>query len=302
MSEQSLANLYSTKANKVHTHVGTDITSVVANATNAVNATNSTNATNASYVPFSGITSKPTTLAGYGITDAQQALGFIPVQQGGGTGQYNNHTVYIGWDNVSKLLLQVDSTNFSNNWPISISGNALTATTATTAATATIANTITSGATVNGGSSWSYLNFTGANQRWDIAINQASGVGAALEFRPGGLETNKITMWPSGVVSAVAYTATSQSNFQGSQNAGIGTATASLGGIMVQGNGTGAAFMCFHRPGSYATYFGLDTDNQLAYGGWSLGAARRLIAFQDGDINRANNIPTSDVGGNIWIA
>lgn len=43
MSEKSLSNLYATKSDKVHTHAGTDITSVVANATNAVNATNATN-------------------------------------------------------------------------------------------------------------------------------------------------------------------------------------------------------------------------------------------------------------------
>jgi hypothetical protein len=33
-----------------------------------------------------------------------------------------------------------------------------------------------------------------------------------------------------------------------------------------------AAFMSFHRPGSYAVHLGLDTDNQLKVGGWSMGA------------------------------
>ena len=31
--------------------------------------------------------------------------------------------------------------------------------------------------------------------------------------------------------------------------------------------------MCFHRPGLYASYFGIDTDNNFAIGGWSAGAA-----------------------------
>ena len=35
----------------------------------------------------------------------------------------------------------------------------------------------------------------------------------------------------------------------------------------------GAAFMTFHRPGAFATYLGLDTDNAIKVGGWSNGAA-----------------------------
>jgi hypothetical protein len=51
-------------------------------------------------------------------------------------------------------------------------------------------------------------------------------------------------------------------------------ATGSLGGIEVQGpNSANSAFMCFHKPGNYASYFGIDTDNQFAVGGWSAGAA-----------------------------
>lgn len=68
-------------------------------------------------------------------------------------------------------------------------------------------------------------------------------------------------------------------NFAGgvTGNNGIATATASLGECMVQGSGTGAAMMAFHRPGYYASYFGLDTDNNWAVGGWSAGAVRNRI-------------------------
>ena len=38
----------------------------------------------------------------------------------------------------------------------------------------------------------------------------------------------------------------------------------------VRGEG-GAAFMGFHRPGQFATFFGFDVDNELKIGGWSLG-------------------------------
>jgi hypothetical protein len=58
-----------------------------------------------------------------------EVVGFTPVQQGGGTGQGVNK-IYIGW--LGTLLgLQVDSTNFGSTWPIAITGNSATATTAT---------------------------------------------------------------------------------------------------------------------------------------------------------------------------
>lgn len=39
--------------------------------------------------------------------------------------------------------------------------------------------------------------------------------------------------------------------------------------------GTGVAALAFHKPGSYASYFGLDTDGVLKFGGWSVNAAFR---------------------------
>ena len=80
------------------------------------------------------------------------------------------------------------------------------------------------------------------------------------------------------------------------------TATGSLGGIEVYGGGSAnAAFMCFHRPGAYASYFGLDNDNNFAVGGWSAGAALGLMKVGSfgvgtaasgtaGEIRATNNI------------
>ena len=45
------------------------------------------------------------------------------------------------------------------------------------------------------------------------------------------------------------------------------------GGPQVRSQGNGAAMMSFHRPGLFAANLGLDTDNQLAWGGWSYGTA-----------------------------
>jgi hypothetical protein len=39
----------------------------------------------------------------------------------------------------------------------------------------------------------------------------------------------------------------------------------------------GPALMAFHRPGQYAVYFGVDTDNKLKIGGWSLLAIKHEV-------------------------
>jgi len=70
--------------------------------------------------------------ASKGYVDGRTA--FTPVQQGGGAGQLGNK-VYIGWGG-SDLRLQVDSTDFTNLWPIGISGNSATATLAVNATNA----------------------------------------------------------------------------------------------------------------------------------------------------------------------
>lgn len=50
------------------------------------------------------------------------------------------------------------------------------------------------------------------------------------------------------------------------------------------GNNAAGALMSFHREGSFAAYFGLDTDNQFAVGGWSMGA-RRFKLWHEGNLN-----------------
>lgn len=42
------------------------------------------------------------------VSGKQSALGFTPVQQGGGTSM-NSNKIYIGWDNSDKILAQVDN-------------------------------------------------------------------------------------------------------------------------------------------------------------------------------------------------
>ncbi|MDD4877209.1 MAG: tail fiber domain-containing protein, partial [Dehalococcoidales bacterium] len=53
---------------------------------------------------------------------------------------------------------------------------------------------------------------------------------------------------------------------------GAGISYGGQGGTQFYGAGSGAAMLTFHRPGAYAINFGLDTNNQLSVGGWSMGA------------------------------
>lgn len=59
------------------------------------------------------------------------------------------------------------------------------------------------------------------------------------------------------------------------------------------GNG---AFIAFHRSGNHAVYFGLDTDNELKFGGWSRGANAYKI-WHEANFTPGNYLPLS--GGTI---
>ena len=69
--------------------------------------------------------------------------------------------------------------------------------------------------------------------------------------------------------------------FDGGQNVGtMLTGTSGLGGVEIRSEANDdAAFMMLHRPGAYAAYLGIDTDNKLAFGGYSAGAALGAAKF-----------------------
>ena len=62
-------------------------------------------------------------LGGQGPGYYQPALGFTPVQQGGGANQLTNK-IHIGWASPGVLNLQIDNTDFEHTWPININGTA----------------------------------------------------------------------------------------------------------------------------------------------------------------------------------
>jgi hypothetical protein len=68
------------------------------------------------------------------------------------------------------------------------------------------------------------------------------------------------------VTGALGYTPLNNAAVSGSTGGNAGAAGPELFGV-----GGGAAMMSFHRPGSFACNFGLDVDNVLRIGGWSMG-------------------------------
>jgi len=91
----------------------------------------------------------------------------------------------------------------------------------------------------------------------------------------------------------------------GTNTAGIGTAVPSQGNFEVQASGGGASMISFHRPGAFAAYFGIDTDNQWALGGWSMGATRYVV-ITDTQVQTLSNKSMSDphivgVSGNFSL-
>jgi hypothetical protein len=93
-------------------------------APTAVADTNTTQLATTAYVVGQGYLKSSTASTTY-----QTALGFTPVQQGGGTSQLSNK-LYIGWSSGSQLRLQIDTTDFGATWPINISGTAAAPSTA----------------------------------------------------------------------------------------------------------------------------------------------------------------------------
>ncbi|MGV3771025.1 MAG: gp53-like domain-containing protein [Sphingobium phenoxybenzoativorans] len=112
--------------------------------------------------------------------------------------------------------------------------------------------------------------------------NDGSGSGLdadLLDGQDGGYYTNIPARLGYSPLNKAGDTATGRMTFNANStgNNGMAIATGGNGELEVRGNGTGAAMMTFHRPDAQAVYFGLDTDNNLKIGGWSLGAVAYKI-------------------------
>jgi hypothetical protein len=229
------------------------------------------------YLPVTGQAADAWKLGGQAPSYYQVALGFTPVQQGGGTGQGTNK-VYIGWSGT-RLKAQVDTSDLGNF----VFDSQLSA----YQPTSTAINTSNIGS-----QSVSYAASAGS-----VAWTNVSG-------RPSNISafTND-----SGYITAAALAPYAPLNGPVFQGAGGGlnfvNASSSGGQLQVRSDGgsSTAAMISFHRPGAYAAYFGLDTDGQFKVGGWSMGNVAYTL-WHSGNFNPASYqlassaINTSNIG------
>ena len=130
----------------------------------------------------------------------------------------------------------------------------------------------------------------GGSERARIGINASNGLDFAV-----GLISPRMTITSSGNVligttsgGYLLTVAAGRGGFSGGQNVGtLRNAGGDLGGLECRSaSNADAAFMSFHKPGNYASYFGLDTDNWFAVGGWSAGAG--LANFKCSALSKAS--------------
>lgn len=103
-------------------------------------------------------------------------------------------------------------------------------------------------------------------------LDTLNELAAALGDDPNFATTIANQIAAKANIAGATFTGRVIHNGGGQGNNPIGVITDGLGEVEVRGNGNGAAAMVFHRPSSFAAYLGVDTDNQLKFGGWSLGA------------------------------
>lgn len=184
------------------------------------------------------------------LNSKQNALGYTPIRQGTGPNQLAN-PVSIGWSSGSQLRVSVDSTDFGSNWPI----NSNTASKLQTPRGISLNGGATGGYAFDGSSDIS-IGVTITNDSHYHSFSTINGLQATLD--------DKASL-------------TNQSNFRGAQ-ADIGYAGAA-GQIIcsvtqAQAQSGFMPGMTFLRNGFYGLNLGLNTTNQLAVGGYSMGAVQ----------------------------
>jgi len=233
-----------------------------------------------------------------------------------------------GWSRKSSLAHAKNSIRgvADGTWGINITGNAATATTATTAtyalnttqgfnnnwntdfAAAPAGSTILRGDTSSGsqtggpGGSWWFqqnMRHTNSSNVWGTQVawgwednanilrtrNVTGGsYGAWVTY----INSNNYTSYTGGLSTTNTWTGLNyfQSN--------LGSTLGSLSSPPLQAYSTGgnAAFMSFHRAGSYAVNMGLNSDNVFRIGGWSA-SANRLQLDMSGNLTLAGGVFTN---------
>lgn len=247
--------------------------------------------------------------------------------------EYVNTTASSGYFNFksdnSNWNVRINGTQVVTNsgtWAIDVTGSSASCT--GNAATATILQTTR---TINGVNFNGSANITiTANTPTALTFNNGgAGAASGITFNGGTAQTisyntvgapsttgaNASGNWAINVTGSSASctgnaaTATTATNLSGGT---VSATTGSFSGLItsaanattftdandttisVRSNGSGPAVMSFHRPGVYAVNFGLDTDNVLKVGGWSMGAVKYPILHSN---NYNSYAPTLTGGG-----
>ena len=100
-------------------------------------------------------------------------------------------------------------------------------------------------------------------------------------------------------------TATSATNVTGTAallgySQGGAVSYAGTGGPQVMGDTSNAAMLSFHRSAAYAVNFGLDTDNQLKIGGWSLGGGVSYVMLNSNNYTSYSPTLTGGSASGTW--
>jgi hypothetical protein len=228
--------------------------------------------------------------------------------------QANSATITATSSNVgNQIVLRDGSGNFTaGTITATLSGNASTATNITqytinqsvgtanspTFAGLTVNSTIAASingnaGTITGQANSATITATSSNVANQIVLRDGSG-----NFTAG-----TITAGSYGAVNATTGDFSGQIRVRAGQSSGsIANATGSLGGIEVLGGGgANAAFINFHRPGAFASYFGLDSDNVFKIGGWSNGAVAYTVLHSANYTSFAPGLTGSGASGTWGI-
>ena len=192
-----------------------------------------------------------------------------------------NTTSFLANGTAGQVLI-AGGTTLSPSWASTLNGltlNNTTMTGTTAAPTVATSDNTTSIATT----AW-VRSVLGSGNTFNISIG-------------GSAATTAQTSWPN-------LSTTVQLSVAGSQSGSVLSGTSGRGSIFITGGSTASdgAFMAFWRPAaSLAYYFGLDTDNQFTFGGYSAGTGMAPLKVNSfgvgtaasgvaGEIRATNNI------------
>ena len=131
------------------------------------------------------------------------------------------------------------------------------------------------------------------NVQYSLALNNAFPTWDKFDTALVSIAWSRLTGVPANVANA--FSAAAGGNVNAKTTVICNTLnianTGDAGGLQVQSANGQAAAISLHRPGAYAINFGLDTDNVLKVGGWSMGGVAYAITHAGNLANMLAALP-----------